>query len=348
MSDKIKLILEESIMYKKILAGLLFSGLLASCTVDPIQPDPTASDPVSSEPIISSSEDIDDGRDLIDDMLYTDSGLSVYFNEKGAKIKKIEYNTIQIAKDGDIKGRFANRIGNAQFTLNGTVYNVDKNDGNNHLHGGSEGFGTKTWTKVNQTPSSITYSYRSVDGEMGYPGNLDISVKYTLRQNGELMIEYFAKCDADTIFNPTNHIWLNLNGTSSLTDHTLWLDADSYTETTKDLIPTGNILPVEGTKYDFRGEDVEFDRANKYDDNFVLNGEGYRKVAKLSSAGLGIDLEISTDRPGFQIYNDNSFIVMETQLFPDAPNHDNFPSAVLRANEDFYSKSAYHFIVPEE
>ena len=335
--------LEEKNMIKKIFTGLMFSGLLitlAACGGGEPEPEPKP-DP-DPQP-----EDIDDGRELIENQLYTDSGLVVYFNSVGAKIEKIEYNTMKIAQNGDIKGRFANRIGDAEFELNGKTYQLDKNDGNNHLHGGAQGFGTKTWTKVGQTPSTITYSYHSEDGEMGYPGNLDITVKYTLRQNGELMMEYSAKSDADTIFNPTNHIWLNLNGTSKLENHTLWLDADSYTETDAELIPTGNILPVEGTKYDFR-EEVEFDRANKYDDNFVLNGTGYRKVARLTGEDLGMTLEISTDRPGFQIYNDNNYIVMETQLFPDAVHHDNFPSALLKANEDFYSKSAYHFIVPEE
>jgi aldose 1-epimerase len=327
-------------MLKRLIPTLLCAGLLV--TVVSCNTKKNSSAPSSPE-----SEDIDDGRELIEDQLYTDSGLTVYFDKVGAKIKKIEYNTIQIARDGDIKGRFANRIGDAQFTLNGTTYDLDKNDGNNHLHGGKAGFGTKEWTKVGQTPSTITYSYHSVDGEMGYPGNLDITVKYTLRQNGELMMEYFAKSDADTIFNPTNHIWLNLNGPVGLTNHTLWLDADKYTETDSELIPTGNILSVAGTKYDFR-EEKEFDRANKYDDNFVLNGEGYRKVARLTGEDLGVVLEISTDRPGFQIYNDTNWIVMETQLFPDAPNHENFPSAVLKADTDFYSKSAYHFIVPEE
>lgn len=350
-------------MFKKLTTGFLCSGLLfafaacgggaASSSGDnsSLSEEPPLPSSVSSEEIVSSSEeesseDIDDGRELVEDQLYTDSGLVVYFNEKGAKIKKIEYNTFVIAKDGDIKGRFANRIAGAEFELNGQTYQLNKNEGNNHLHGGKDGFGNCTWTKVEQTPSSITYSYHSADGEMGYPGNLDITVKYTLKQSGELIMEYFAKSDADTIFNPTNHIWLNLNGTSALNNHTLWLDADSYTETDSELIPTGNILPVEGTKYDFR-EELEFDKANKYDDNFVLNGEGYRKVARLTGEDLGVTLEISTDRPGFQIYNDNNFIVMETQLFPDAVHHDNFPSAVLKADTDFYSKSTYHFIVEE-
>ena len=330
-------------MINKFKTGLFCSGLLFALTACGGGGTSTSAPAGSSEP---ESTDIDDSRELIEDQLYTDSGLVVYFNAVGAKIKKIEYNTMVIAKDGDIKGRFANRIAGGQFELNGQTYQLDQNENGNHLHGGSQGFGTKTWTKVDQTPSSITYSYHSVDGEMGYPGNLDITVKYTLKQNGELMMEYSATCDADTIFNPTNHIWLNLNGTNALTNHTLWLDADSYTETGAGLIPTGNILPVEGTKYDFR-EEKEFDRANRYDDNFVLNGSGYRKVARLTGEDLGVVLEISTDRPGFQIYNDNSYIVMETQNFPDAPNHDNFPSAVLKANEQFYSKSAYHFIVEE-
>ena len=248
-------------MRKNFLIGLLCTGLsftLMSCSIEDLMfwKNSEQGQKQSEEEKKEEEKPVEekDDRELIENQLYTDSGLVVYFSNIGAKIQKIEYNTMVIAKDGDVKGRFGNRIGDAKFELNCQTYNLDKNDGDNHLHGGTQGFGTKQWTKVDQTPASINYSYHSVDVEMGYPGNLDIQIKYTLKQNGELTLEYTAKCDADTIFNPTNHIWLNLNGTSAMTNHTLWIDADSYTETDNELIPTGNILPVEGTKYDFREE----------------------------------------------------------------------------------------------
>ena len=307
-------------------------GVLASCG--------TPSDPPG--PHVPTQEELDDGRELIEDTLYTDDGFTIEFNAKGATISKIYYGATQIAKDGFIAGRCANRIAGASFELNGETYNLDKNDGNNHLHGGSLGFGQKTWTKVEQHPSSITFSYHSVDGEMGYPGNLDITVKYTLLNNGELTIEYSARSDADTVFNPTNHIWLSLNGRNA-NDHTLWINADNYTPRNNELIPTGEIATVEGTKYDFREEDTPFVPGNRYDDNWVLNGSGFRKVCTLTGEESSIRCDISTDRPGLQMYNDNTHIVLETQLYPDAIHHADWPSPILRANEDFYTKTTYAF-----
>lgn len=296
---------------------------------------------------VPTQEELDDGRELIPGELYTDSGFRIEFDAVGAKIKKMYYESLLIAKDGFVAGRCANRIANGEFELNGQTYNVDINEnGKHHLHGGSQGFGTKTWTLVEQHPSSITYSYHSIDGEMGYPGNLDITVKYTLLNNGELSLEYSAKSDADTIINPTNHIWLSLNGANAQ-NHTLWINADNYTPRDSELIPTGEILPVAGTKYDFREEGTEFVPANKYDDNWVLNGTGFRKVATLTGVESGIKCDISTDRPGLQMYNDNTNIVLETQLYPDAIHHSNWPSPILRANTDFYTKSIYAFSVVE-
>lgn len=336
---------------KKMFKGLLFFsifGLLTACGGNAPSSGGEGdgggdNPPAPHEP---TQEELDDGRDLIEDQLYTDDGLTIEFSAKGARISKMYYGATQIAKDGFIAGRCANRIKGATFELNGETYNLDKNDGNNHLHGGSKGFGEVTWTKVEQHPSSITYSYHSEDGEMGYPGNLDIQVKYTLLNTGELSIEYTAKSDADTVFNPTNHIWLSLNGTNAR-NHTLWIDADKYTPRDNEIIPTGEILSVEGTKYDFR-EETEFDPSNKYDDNWVLNGEGFRKVCVLTGLETGIKCEISTDRPGLQMYNNNTDIVIETQLFPDSIHHSDWPSPILRANQDFYSKTIYAFTAPEE
>lgn len=331
-------------MKKGLKICMLFSvvGLLCACSSNQPQPDTSSAGSSEHTP---TQEELDDGRDLIPDQLYTDDGFTIEFNAKGARISKMYYGALQIAKDGFIAGRCANRIGGASFELNGETYEVDKNDGNNHLHGGSQGFGEVTWTKKDQHPSSITYEYDSVDGEMGYPGNLHIEVKYTLLNTGELTMEYFAKSDADTIINPTNHIWLSLNGANAQ-NHTLWINADNYTPRDNELIPTGEILPVAGTKYDFR-EEKAFDPANKYDDNWVLNGSGFRKVCTLTGEESGIKCEISTDRPGLQMYNDNNNIVLETQLYPDAIHHPEWPSPILRANTDFYTKSTYAFSVIE-
>ena len=339
---------KEVVYMKKYLKGLLFFsifGLLCSCGAN--QPSGNGGEEEKPEDKTPTQEELDDGRDLIEDQLYTDSGFSIQFNAKGARISKMYYNDLQIAKEGFIAGRCANRIKGASFELNGETYNVDKNDGNNHLHGGSQGFGEVTWTKVDQHPSSITYSYHSADGEMGYPGNLDIQVKYTLLNDGQLMIEYTAKSDADTVFNPTNHIWLSLNGKNA-NNHTLWIDADNYTPRDSEIIPTGEIASVEGTKYDFREEDTPFVPSNRYDDNWVLNGSGFRKVCTLTGEESGVKCDISTDRPGLQMYNDNSFIVLETQLYPDSIHHSDWPSPILRANTDFYSKTIYAFSALDE
>ena len=330
---------------KKILKCLLFVsvlGMAVACgTKNNSETKPT-SDTGSHEP---TQEELDDGRDLIENELYTDSGFRIEFDAVGARIKKMYYDSLQIAKDGFVAGRCANRIAGASFELNGETYDVDKNDGNNSLHGGAQGFGTRTWTKVEQHPSSITYSYHSADGEMGYPGNLDITVKYTLLNDGQLIMEYSCRSDADTIVNPTNHIWLSLNGANAQ-NHTLQINADNYTPRNSELIPTGEIASVAGTKYDFR-EETEFVPSNKYDDNWVLNGSGFRKVCTLKGEESGVKCEISTDRPGLQMYNDNTFIVLETQLYPDAIHHADWPSPILRANTDFYTKSIYAFSVEE-
>lgn len=300
----------------------------------------------SSEEPISSASSNDDGRELRENELYTDDGLVVKFNAKGARIDKIMWGNKQIAKDGFTVGRCANRIAGAQFTLNGINYNLTKNDGNNSLHGGGNSwqgpFANATWTKVSQTPSSIVYSIHSPKGDNGYPGNLDMTVAYTLSQDGELSIEYNAISDEDTLCNPTNHLFIAINGTTSYSNIDLWIDADNYTPL-QNGIPTGEIVSVVGTQFDYR-EEKAFDGSKKYDDNYALNGEGYRKVATMTGKSLGVKVDVYTDRPGLQLYKDGSGnICLETQLYPDAVHHDNFPSAVLEANTDFYSKTSYCF-----
>ena len=301
----------------------------------------------------SEDEDLDDGREVRQNQLYTDAGLKVEFSTTGASISKISWNNTQIAKDGFVVGRCANRIANGHFEIDGTGYDVSKNDNNKHsLHGGSGSgfnswrgpFATKTWEKDGeQTASSITFKYVSADGENGYPGEMTMRVKYTLKQSGELSIEYTATTTAATLCNPTNHLFMSLNGNRSDANHKLWIDADNYTPLNNDQIPTGEIKPVEGTKYDYR-EEKAFDNKQSYDDNYALNGEGYRKVATLTGTTLGIKVDVFTDRPGLQLYRDGQGnICLETQMFPDAINHDNFLSPILKSDEIFYSKTSYCF-----
>ena len=301
----------------------------------------------SSEANSSKESSKSEGSQLKENVLSTKDGLTIEFSNQGARINKITWNNQQIAKDGFTVGRCANRIAGGKFTLNGIQYNVTKNSGNNSLHGGSRNwqgpFATANWTKLEQTESTISFNIHSKDGDEGYPGNFDMTVQYTLSETGELSIEYTATTDKDTLCNPTNHLFMSLNGNRSDANHKLWIDADNYTPLNNDQIPTGEIKPVEGTKYDYR-EEKAFDNKQSYDDNYALNGEGYRKVATLTGTTLGIKVDVFTDRPGLQLYRDGQGnICLETQMFPDAINHDNFLSPILKSDEIFYSKTSYCF-----
>ena len=271
--------------------------------------------------------------------LLNEAGLSVSFSNYGARITSIKWRDKEIARNGYISGRCANRIANASFVLNGQTYYLDKNEGNNHLHGGHLGFSKKYWEVKNMSNNSITFFLHSPDGDMGYPGNLDISVTYSLFQDGLLTIEYHAKSDEDTILNPTNHLFLdNAN-------KVLFIDANSYTEKNTNNIPTGRIVPIEKTMYDFFKE-KRLDSKASYDVNYVLKHTGYRKVASLKGQGVCVDLY--TDRPGMQLYQSKKHLCLETQCFPDAIHHPSFPSSVLKKDAAFYSKTAYHFIFDKE
>ena len=298
---------------------------------------------------VSSSLAPETSEQIVENQLSTASGLKVNFNKKGARIDKITLNGKQIAKDGFTVGRVANRIANGKFTLNGKEYNVTKNSGNHSLHGGGSSwqgpFANANWTKVDQTASTITFSIQSKDGAEGYPGNMTMTVKYTLSQAGELSIEYTATSDADTLCNPTNHLFMAVNGNNSYNNINLWINADKYTPL-KDQIPTGEIADVAGTQFDYSTEKA-FDGSKSYDDNYVLKGEGYRKVATLTGTSLGLKIDVFTDRAGLQLYKDGSGnICLETQQFPDMINHPEFAeygTTILRANETFTSKTTYQF-----
>ena len=335
---------------KKILINIAAITLLSVLTACQTSSSVAPIDESSEETTTSiSEEDSSSLLPIIENQLYTENGLKVYFSEKGARIDKITWQDKQIAKDGFIAGRCANRIAGGTFQIDGVTYNVTKNDGANSLHGGGRSwqgaFGNATWTKVEQTFSSITYSLHSPDGEEGYPGNMDMTVKYELSEEGELTINYSATTDKDTICNPTNHLFIAINGNNSYDNINLWLNADYYTPLSNN-IPTGQIASVVGTQFDYR-EEKAFDKNKNYDDNLVLNETGYREVASLKGLSLGIAVDVYTDRAGLQLYKDNAGnICLETQMFPDMINHPEFASygtVILRKGETFASKTAYHF-----
>ena len=294
----------------------------------------------------SSSKSSSNAPDNNPVTLSTTAGLSIRFISTGAAIDSVTYGGKQIASNGFTVGRCANRIANGRFVLNGQTYNVAKNNGNDSLHGGDthnnwQGtIATSLWTKKEQTNSSVTYTYHSADGENGYPGNMDLTVKYTLNQAGELSIEYTATTDKDTLCNPTNHLFIDISGNHSYNNLRLWIDADNYTPRNGNL-PTGQISPVAGTEFDYH-EERTFDSSKSYDDNLVLNATEYSKVATLKGAKYQVD--VFTDRPGLQLYKQSSGnICLETQMFPDAINQANFADPILRAGETFSSKTAYCF-----
>lgn len=264
---------------------------------------------------------------------------------------------------GALIGRHANRIARGRFSLNGVEYQLPCNNGVNHLHGGFKGFDKREWT-IREDANTLHLTYFSKDGEEGYPGNLNASVDYVLLDN-ELRVDYRATTDRDTIVNLTNHSYFNLRGEGTILDHELTLHADHFTPVSEDLIPTGEIKAVAGTPMDFRnGKAIgsELEAAGGYDHNFVLNDwDGSLKSAvRLYEPTTGRVLEILTTEPGMQFYSgnflDGSFtgkngfvyelytgLCLEPQHFPDAPNHPNFPSTVLRPGEEYKHTSVYRF-----
>jgi aldose 1-epimerase len=265
---------------------------------------------------------------------------------------------------GPLIGRHANRIARGRFSLDGVEYQLPCNNGPNHLHGGFKGFDKRVWT-AHEAENNLHLTYLSKDGEEGYPGNVTAYVDYTLLDN-ELRIDYRATTDRDTIVNLTNHSYFNLRGVGTILDHELTLNADHFTPVSEDLIPTGEIKPVEGTPMDFRtakaiGSEIE-NVPSGYDHNYVLNNwnSTLQFAARLYEPVSGRVLEIFTTEPGMQFYSgnflDGSFtgkygiayekytgLCLEPQHFPDAPNHPNFPSTVLRPGEEYKHTSVYRF-----
>ncbi|WP_421939858.1 aldose epimerase family protein [Pedobacter sp.] len=276
---------------------------------------------------------------------------------------------------GALIGRYGNRIGKGTFTLDGKTYNLQLNDGPNTLHGGTDGFFSKVWDATQVDAQKLELSYISKDGEAGYPGTLNVKVVYTLKDDNALQIDYTATTDKATVVNLTNHAYFNLNGEgdSTILNHELMIDANAYTPVDSTLIPTGKLTPVAGTAFDFNKakaigksideNDQQLKYGKGYDHNFALtHHDGKTPVAKVTSPVTGITLEVYTVEPGLQFYSGNfltgadhdgkggkayphrSAFCLETQHFPDAPNHANFASTVLKPGETYQTSTTYKFV----
>ena len=273
---------------------------------------------------------------------------------------------------GAIVGRYGNRIAQGRFTLDGAMHQIPVNNGVNALHGGPVGFDQYVW-QAREAPGGVAFTHVSPDGDMGFPGTLTATVRYTLK-GSTLRIDYTAKTDKATVVNLTNHVYFNLHGdgAGNILDHTIEIDADRYTPVDTGLIPTGELAPVAGTPMDFRKPEAigaRIDAANEqlriangYDFNFVVNGRpGTLRVAAVASdPASGRTLTVETTEPGVQFYSgnflDGSFhgrdgvqyarhagFCLETQHFPDSPNHAGFPSTVLRPGETLRSTTTFTF-----
>jgi aldose 1-epimerase len=257
-------------------------------------------------------------------------------------------------------GRVANRIAGAQFELDGVTYKLPANERKNTIHGGRKGFAQVVWT-IEELPggssgSAVKLSYVSKDGEEGFPGNLKTSVTYTLTGRNELRVDYEAETDKPTIANLTNHAYFNLAGSETCLDHVLTIPAESYTPTDADLIPTGEILPVKGTPLDFTkpariGDRIEQlkPKLNGYDHNFVLGeGKALKLAARLAEPKSGRVMEVRTTQPAVQLYTGNHLkhagVCLETQHYPDAIHHKNFPSIVVRPGEPLRETTLFTFL----
>lgn len=279
---------------------------------------------------------------------------------------------------GAIIGRYGNRIANGKFTLDDTEYTLAQNDGKNHLHGGNKGFDKVLWkaseAKVDNG-TALKLRYKSKDMEEGYPGNLDVTVTYTLTNNDELKVNYRATTDKKTVVNLTQHSYFNLAPDSeNILSQELQLNADAFLPVSKTLIPTGELKKVGGTPFDFRqsktvGKDIEqqdeqLGYGNGYDHCWVLNGENgsMKKAASLYDPSSGRVMEVLTTEPGIQFYSGNfldgsltgkgnkkygfrSGLCLETQHYPDAPNQPDFPTTVLNPGEEYNTTTIFKFSV---
>jgi aldose 1-epimerase len=278
---------------------------------------------------------------------------------------------------GAMVGRYGNRIAGAKFTLGGKEFKLAANNGPNSLHGGLKGFDKVVWTaKSLATPGgpALELSYVSKDGEEGFPGNLSVTAVYTLTDDNGLKLEYTATTDKETIVNLTQHSYFNLAGKGDVLNHEVMINADKFTPTDKNLIPTGELQPVKGTPFDFRKptaigarinqDDEQLKFGGGYDQNFVIDKPRGKLglMARVYEPTTGRVLEVLSSEPGLQFYTGNHLggtisgkggwaykarnaFCMEPQHYPDSPNHPEFPSAVLKPGQEYHNTIIYRFSV---
>ncbi|RYY54476.1 MAG: galactose mutarotase [Chitinophagaceae bacterium] len=272
-------------------------------------------------------------------------------------------------------GRYGNRIAKGKFTLDGKQYTLATNNGINSLHGGKKGFQYQVFDATQVSDSALELRYLSKDMEEGYPGNLQVKVTYTLTSNNDLQLDYEATTDKRTPVNLTNHAFFNLNGSGTINNHVLMINADNFTPVDSTLIPLGRNEPVANTPFDFRQPtaigkrvdaiDLQIKNGSGYDHNFILNpnpGTGLNKAAEITGDLSGIRMEVFTEEPGLQFYGGNfmqsmnnmkhgtkddhrTAFCLETQHFPDSPNQPSFPTTILDPGKTYKTKSVYHFSV---
>ncbi len=317
------------------------------------------------------------------------NGLVAEILNYGGIIRKLIYKNVDVMLGRDtmeeylnnegyfcaLIGRNSNRIEDSMFELNGKTYKLYANDGKNNLHGGKVGFDKRIWDAemIDNEEPSLALSLVSPDGEEGFPGTVNVKVTYTLTNDNSLKIHYEGESDADTVLNMTNHAYFNLNGHASgvIDNHKLWLDCDFYTPNSDECIPTGEILSVKNTPFDFTtkaamgskfaSDHEQIKKFGGFDHNFVIKGRGYRKIGEFEGDKTGIIMEMYTDLNGVQIYSGNMIeegrvckdgvvyskhhgICFETQAFPNAMKFSHFPSVILRKGEKYDTVTAYKFI----
>jgi len=376
------------------------SGILSYCCLSCQQTNSSKTNPNDSVAALMDTSSFSTAIDTKKVYLYeltNKNGVQAYFTNYGARLvglwvpdnkgklcdvvlgfsKASDYNNPKEPFFGTIVGPFGNRIAKGKFKLDDKSYTLAVNNGPNTLHGGFKGVHFAHWILKKADQSSLTFAYTLPDGQEGFPGNIQMEVTYTLNDNNELMIAYRAETDKKTVINLTNHAYFNLNGEGSGTilDHQLQLFANQYTPVDSTLIPTGQLIAVKGTPFDFTspktiGKDINTDDqqlsyGKGYDHNFVLNkdkeGEWY-KAAHVVGDKSGIVMDILTSEPGIQFYSGNfmneqvqlkngkkdSFrtaFCLEPQHFPDAPNQPKFPTTVVSPGQVYQTKSLYRFSV---
>lgn len=337
-----------------------------------------------------------DETEIFQYTMSNDNGMTVSIIDRGATIRSIVVpdkngNMVDVALAydkpesykansayfGNAIGRYANRLEDASFELNGKVYNLGKNDGRNSLHGGGAlGFDKKTWEVEAASEGhepELKFSLFSPDGEGGYPGNLNVTISYKLTKDNGLVISYNGVSDADTVLNLTNHSYFNLGGHDSgrIDNQILQMNCSFFTPNTDECMPYGEIRPVNGTAFDFTTprtfgdafaqDDEQTKKFNGFDHNFVIDGRGYRLFATAQNPENGICMECFTDKPGVQLYSGctldcaegkggahygiHGAFCLETQYFPNSMKYAHFPSPVLKANAKYDFTTEYRFSV---